>query len=262
MNLSAPFIRRPIGTMLLTVGIALAGVVAFFGLPVAPLPAVDFPTIQVSASMPGASPSTMASTVAAPLERHLGTIAGVTEMTSRSSLASTSITLQFDLSRDIGWCRARCPGGDQCRARRSAGFAQDQSDLSQAESRRGADPDPGTDLADAQPRPDLRCGVEHRPAAAAAGQRRRQCRAGRCGAARRAHRIEPDAAGARWHRPGGCPHRARIGQRPIARAGCSKAPPMAAVRASPGRSIPTRPGSRPRITRRWSSPRATTPWSG
>jgi multidrug efflux pump len=101
MNLSAPFIRRPIGTMLLTVGIALAGVVAFFLLPVAPLPAVDFPTIQVSASMPGASPSTMASTVAAPLERHLGTIAGVTEMTSKSSLASTSITMQFDLSRDI-----------------------------------------------------------------------------------------------------------------------------------------------------------------
>ena len=101
MNLSAPFIRRPIGTLLLTVGIALAGIVAFFRLPVAPLPAVDFPTIQVQASMPGASPSTMASTVAAPLERHLGTIAGVSEMTSRSSLSSSSITLQFDLARDI-----------------------------------------------------------------------------------------------------------------------------------------------------------------
>ncbi len=101
MNLSAPFIRRPIGTLLLTVGIALAGIVAFFRLPVAPLPAVDFPTIQVQAAMPGASPSTMASTVAAPLERHLGTIAGVTEMTSRSGLSSTSITMQFDLARDI-----------------------------------------------------------------------------------------------------------------------------------------------------------------
>jgi len=101
MNLSAPFIRRPIGTLLLTIGIALAGIVAFFRLPVAPLPAVDFPTIQVQAGMPGASPSTMASTVAAPLERHLGTIAGVTEMTSRSGLGSSSITLQFDLSRDI-----------------------------------------------------------------------------------------------------------------------------------------------------------------
>ncbi len=101
MNLSAPFIRRPIGTLLLTIGLALAGVVAFFRLPVAPLPAVDIPTIQVQASMPGASPSTMASTVAEPLEHHLGTIAGVTEMTSRSSLSSTQITLQFDLSRDI-----------------------------------------------------------------------------------------------------------------------------------------------------------------
>ncbi|MDP9056883.1 MAG: efflux RND transporter permease subunit [Pseudomonadota bacterium] len=101
MNLSAPFIRRPIGTLLLTIGIALAGVVAFFRLPVAPLPAVDFPTIQVQAGMPGASPSTMASTVAAPLERHLGTIAGVTEMTSRSGLSSSSITMQFDISRDI-----------------------------------------------------------------------------------------------------------------------------------------------------------------
>ncbi|EIZ78656.1 RND transporter, HAE1/HME family, permease protein [Novosphingobium sp. Rr 2-17] len=101
MNISAPFIRRPIGTLLLIVGVALAGIVAFFKLPVAPLPKVDIPTIQVSASMSGASPSTMASTVASPLERHLGTIAGVTEMTSRSSLGSTSVTLQFDLSRDI-----------------------------------------------------------------------------------------------------------------------------------------------------------------
>ncbi|KQM20392.1 efflux RND transporter permease subunit [Novosphingobium sp. Leaf2] len=101
MNISAPFIRRPIGTVLLTIGIALAGVVAFFRLPVAPLPKVDIPTIQVQASMAGASPSTMASTVASPLERHLGTIAGVTEMTSRSSLGSSSVILQFDLSRDI-----------------------------------------------------------------------------------------------------------------------------------------------------------------
>jgi multidrug efflux pump len=101
VNLSAPFIRRPVGTILMTIGLALAGVVAFFRLPVAPLPQVDIPTIQVQASMPGASPSTMASTVAAPLERHLGTIAGVTEMTSRSGTGSTQLTLQFDLSRDI-----------------------------------------------------------------------------------------------------------------------------------------------------------------
>ena len=101
MNFSAPFIQRPIGTLLLTVGLALSGVAAFFLLPVAPLPQVDLPTIFVSASIPGASPASMASTVAAPLEKHLGTIAGVTEMTSRSGVGSTRITLQFELSRDI-----------------------------------------------------------------------------------------------------------------------------------------------------------------
>lgn len=101
MNISAPFIRRPVGTILLTIGLMLAGVGAFFMLPVAPLPQVDFPTIMVQANLPGASPSTMASSVAAPLERHLGTIAGVSEMTSRSGVGSSSIVLQFDLSRDI-----------------------------------------------------------------------------------------------------------------------------------------------------------------
>ncbi|MFT3977352.1 MAG: efflux RND transporter permease subunit [Sphingomonas bacterium] len=101
VNISAPFIRRPVGTILLTIGVMLAGVAAFFMLPVAPLPQIDLPTIQVQASLPGASPSTMASSVAAPLERHLGTIAGVAEMTSRSGVGSASITLQFDLSRDI-----------------------------------------------------------------------------------------------------------------------------------------------------------------
>ncbi|MBB3210820.1 multidrug efflux pump [Herbaspirillum sp. Sphag1AN] len=101
MNISRPFIERPIATTLLTIGIALAGVVAFRLLPVSPLPQIDFPTISVSASLPGASPETMAATVATPLERSLGTIAGVTEMTSTSSLNSTRITLQFDLSRDI-----------------------------------------------------------------------------------------------------------------------------------------------------------------
>ena len=101
MNLSGPFIRRPVGTILITIGVALAGIGAFFKLPVAPLPQVDFPTIAVSANLPGASPATMASTVASPLERHLGTIAGVSEMTSRSSLGSVRVTLQFDLARNI-----------------------------------------------------------------------------------------------------------------------------------------------------------------
>ncbi|MGL5632603.1 MAG: efflux RND transporter permease subunit, partial [Azovibrio sp.] len=101
MNISALFIHRPVATTLLTMGIALAGIIAFQLLPVSPLPEVDFPTISVSASLPGASPETMAATVATPLERSLGTIAGITEITSSSSLGSTSITLQFDLSRNI-----------------------------------------------------------------------------------------------------------------------------------------------------------------
>src|SRR3954469_19334603 len=95
------FIHRPVATVLLTLGIALSGVIAFRLLPVSPLPQVDFPTITVQASMPGASPETMAATVATPLERALGRIAGVTEMTSSSSQNSTRVTLQFDLSRDI-----------------------------------------------------------------------------------------------------------------------------------------------------------------
>ena len=101
MNLSRPFIERPVATTLLTLGVVLAGVAAFLHLPVAPLPQVDFPTISVNAGLPGASPETMAATVAAPLERSLGRIAAVTEMTSASALGSTHITLQFDLSRDI-----------------------------------------------------------------------------------------------------------------------------------------------------------------
>ncbi|MDP2449647.1 MAG: efflux RND transporter permease subunit [Polaromonas sp.] len=101
MNLSEPFVRRPVATVLLTIGLALAGIGAFFVLPVSPLPQVDFPTISVNASLPGASPSTMASSVATPLERRLGTIAGVNEMTSSSGTGSTRISLQFDLNRKI-----------------------------------------------------------------------------------------------------------------------------------------------------------------
>ena len=101
MNISAHFIKRPVATTLLTLGIALAGAIAFPLLPVSPLPQVDFPTISVQAGFPGASPETMAATVATPLERALGRIAGVTEITSSSSLGSTRITLQFDLDRDI-----------------------------------------------------------------------------------------------------------------------------------------------------------------
>ena len=101
MNISAPFIHRPVATTLLTVAIAIAGAIAFNVLPVSPLPQVDFPTISVGASLPGASAEIMASSVATPLERQFGHIAGVTEMTSSSSLGTTSVTIQFDLSRNI-----------------------------------------------------------------------------------------------------------------------------------------------------------------
>src|SRR5215469_7407033 len=100
-GLSTPFIKYPIATSLIMIGLLFVGLVAYDNLPVAPLPKVDFPTIQVSALLPGASPETMASSVATPLERRFGRIAGLTEMTSSSTLGSTAITLQFDLDRDV-----------------------------------------------------------------------------------------------------------------------------------------------------------------
>ena len=101
MSVSTPFIRRPVGTLLLSAGLLLGGIVAYNALPVAPLPRIDFPTINVTASLPGASPETMASSVATPLERRLGRIAGLAELTSSSSVGNTSITMQFDLDRDV-----------------------------------------------------------------------------------------------------------------------------------------------------------------
>ena len=101
MSFSWAFIRRPVGTTLLTIAVAIAGAIAFMVLPVSPLPQVDFPTISVNASLPGASAAIMAASVATPLERQLGHVAGITEMTSSSSLGGTNITMQFDLSRNI-----------------------------------------------------------------------------------------------------------------------------------------------------------------
>src|SRR5689334_11271295 len=101
MSISAPFIRRPVGTSLLSAAVLMAGALGYTKLPVAPLPQVEFPTISVSAGLPGADPETMASSVATPLERQFGRIAGVTQMTSNSSSGSTNVTLQFDLDRDI-----------------------------------------------------------------------------------------------------------------------------------------------------------------
>lgn len=107
MNISAPFIKRPTGTSLLTAALLWSGALAFNFLPVAPLPQVEFPVIQVSASLPGASPETMASAVASPLERQFGRIAGINQMTSVSQLGSTGIVLQFDLNRNIDAAVAR-----------------------------------------------------------------------------------------------------------------------------------------------------------
>jgi multidrug efflux pump len=101
MSLSTPFIRRPVATILLTFGVAASGALAFSQLPVSPLPQVDFPTISVRAQLPGASPEVVATSVATPLERHLGQIADVTEMTSSSTVGYTRINLQFGLDRDI-----------------------------------------------------------------------------------------------------------------------------------------------------------------
>src|SRR5579863_4253572 len=101
MSISSPFIQRPVATTLLTIAITMAGAIAYTQLPVAALPQVDFPTINVSASLPGASPEVMAASVATPLEKQFTRIAGVTEMTSRSTIGTAQVTLQFDLSRDI-----------------------------------------------------------------------------------------------------------------------------------------------------------------
>src|SRR5215472_5163484 len=101
MNISAPFIRRPVATSLLALGVLIAGILAYTQLPVAPIPQVEYPVISVNAGLPGASPETMASSVATPLERQFGRIAGVNQMTSTSQLGSNSITWQFDWSGDI-----------------------------------------------------------------------------------------------------------------------------------------------------------------
>src|ERR1700684_807256 len=101
MSISSPFISRPVATTLLTVAVTLAGAISYTQLPVSPLPQIDFPTIRVSASLPGASPEIMAVSVATPLEKQFTRIAGVTEMTSSSSIGTATVTLQFDLSRDI-----------------------------------------------------------------------------------------------------------------------------------------------------------------
>ena len=142
MNISEPFIRRPIATALLAGALALLGIVTFPLLPIAPLPQVDFPTISVSAQLPGASPDTMAATVAAPLERQFGQIAGVTQMTSTSTLGSTSITLQFELNRNVDAAAQDVQAAITAAGRQLPQTLTLAADLSQGESGGLADPDP------------------------------------------------------------------------------------------------------------------------
>ena len=124
------FIRRPVATILLTIGIVFGGLLGYSQLPVSPLPQVDFPVISVQANIPGASPDTMASSVAAPLERHLGQIADVNEMTSQSTLGTTRITLQFGLDRNIDGSRpAAIQSCNRGRTRRSANQPAPESHL-------------------------------------------------------------------------------------------------------------------------------------
>ena len=127
MNVSAPAIERPVATTLLTLALLLAGALAYTQLPVAPLPQIDFPVISVGAALPGASPETMASAVATPLERQFGRIAGINQMTSSSQLGSTGITMQFDLDRNIDAAAARCASRHQCGSRIPARRSAQQS---------------------------------------------------------------------------------------------------------------------------------------
>ncbi len=146
MSLSSPFIRRPVGTSLLTVAVTLAGALAYMTLPVSPLPQIDFPTISVSAQLPGASPETMASAVATPLERQFGRIAGITEMSSTSYLGAD---VDHDPVRSEPQHRRGGPrraGGDQRGGRPVADEPAQQADLSQDQSGRQRDPDPGADV--------------------------------------------------------------------------------------------------------------------
>ncbi len=250
MNLAGPFIRRPVGTALLTIAIALAGALGYLLLPVSPLPQIEFPTISVSAALPGASPETMASAVATPLERQFGRIAGITEMTSTSFLG---LDLDHHAVRPRARHRrrgARRAGGDQRRAQPAAQLPARQPHLPQGQPRRRADHHPVADV------PGLRQGAHVRrglvdPGAEAlagaggrAGQRRRRRAAG--GARRRQpDRAQPTSA---WVSPTCAP---------------PWPPPTSTARrassaraTAPGRWPPPTSCRPPTSTARWSSPTA------
>ena len=211
-SLSAPFVKRPVATTLLTIGIALAGFVSFSLLPVSPLPQVDFPTISVSASLPGASPETMSTSVATPLERQLGRIAGVTEMTS---IERAEFHARHAAIRSVArhrWRRARRAGRTQRRAGAVADRA-DQSDVSQSKSRRSADPDSRPHVENVEHRTNLRRRIDCRRAKDFAGERRRPGHGERRDVAGRARRRESDRAQQIRHRARHRSHRAAERQR-------------------------------------------------
>ena len=194
MSLSAPFIARPVATTLLTLGVMLAGILGFVKLPVAPLPKVDFPTILVTASLPGASPDTVATSVTTPLERRLGAIAGVTEITSTSTVGNARIVLQFDLSRSIDGAARDVQAAINAARVDLPTDLRSQPAVPQGQPGRCAGADPGADLRDARPGPPLRRGLQRPAAEAEPGDRRRPGHAGRQLAAGGAGRDQPDRA--------------------------------------------------------------------
>ncbi len=194
MNFSAPFILRPIGTTLLAAGLFLLGATAYFELPVASLPAVDFPTLRVQASRPGADPQTMAATIAAPIEKRLGEIAGVTELTS---VSSQGIGQHLGAVRPVARrrrCRARRAGGAECRHRRSAGRSSRRADVPQVQSFRGAGAHPRHDVEEPDGERHLRRRRHGRRPAHLAGAGRGAGRGQRRRAAGGARARQPDAA--------------------------------------------------------------------
>ena len=251
MSLSSPFIRRPVATTLLTFGLFAAGTIAFFKLPVSPLPDVDIPTISVQATLPGASPEDVATTVASPLERHLGQIADVTEMTSSSSLGSARVNLQFGINRDINGA-AR-----DVQAAINASRADLPTSLRSNPTYRKFNPAAAPILIYTLTSDTLMPAELYDAASTVLAQKLSQVEGvgevSVSGGSLPAVRVELDAAGALQirHRPGRRPRGARQRQCPQSEGRHRRR------ETSATRSIPTIRPSRRRTTNRWSSPIAT-----
>ena len=245
MNICEPAIRRPVGTTLLAIGLLLIGAVAYHFLPVASMPTVDFPTISVSASRPGADPETMAQTVAAPLERRLGEIPGVIEMTSRSSLGLDPHHRAVRPQPQHRRRRARRAGGDQRRAHRPAGRPAVAAVVPQVQSVGDADHDPGADLDHDPAERDVRRRRHRGGAAAVAGRRRRR---GRRSTAPSSRRSASASIRSRWRR-WACRWRTCAPPSPTPTPPARSAPSTAASAPSP--SPPTIRCARRRNTSRW-----------